>query len=288
MKRLAFALGTSVLSASSLAFADDAAEPRRPFSVNPVGDTAVIAVSSGFAGLLDLIITTGEIRPQQISPTFDSKQLLGIDRGAVSQHVDGNAATFSNIGLGVALGYAVLDPILTGFREESVTSGLVDGVLYLETLSLTLAVTNLAKVAVRRPRPLAYTAAEQHRNDPNYSNTDTDSSLSFFSGHTSTTAALTATATYLAFVRSPKSARPWITLIAGTALTSFVGFERVRAGKHFPTDVIAGAMAGAGVGLLVPHLHRTEQGSHPSVWLGAVPMTDAKSAGGVVTLSGLF
>ncbi len=264
------------------------ARPGPVFAVDPVGDTAVIAVGTGFAGLLDLIITTGEIRPQQISTSFDAKSLLAIDRAAVTQRVDGNAATFSNIGLGVALSYAVLDPIATGFRERDAMTGLVDGVLYVETFALTMAVTNLAKVAVRRPRPLAYTAAQQHKDDPSYSNTDTDSSLSFFSGHTSVAAALTATATYLAFARSPRSVRPWITLIAGTALTSFVGFERVRAGKHFPTDVFAGAMAGAGVGLLVPHLHRAEHEKKRAYWLGATPTTYDKTIGGVVSINGVF
>ena len=38
--------------------------------------------------------------------------------------------------------------------------------------------------------------------------------------------------------------RPWLTLGLGTALTTFVSVERVRAGAHFPTDVIAGAIAG--------------------------------------------
>jgi undecaprenyl-diphosphatase len=235
-----------------------------------------------------MIIATGEIRPQQISPTFNPNTLLAIDRGAVTQHVDPNAATLSNVGIGLALGFAVLDPIATGFRERSAMSGLVDGVLYVETLTVTMAVTNLAKVAVRRPRPLAYTAAAQHKDDPGYSNTDTDSSLSFFSGHTSTTAALAATATYLAFARSPRSVRPWLTLIAGTALTSFVGFERVRAGKHFPTDVLAGAMAGAGVGLLVPHLHRTDRDGQRAYWLGAAPMTYDTARGGVVSINGIF
>jgi hypothetical protein len=36
--------------------------------------------------------------------------------------------------------------------------------------------------------------------------TDTDSALSFFSGHASLTAAVTATATYLAFTRAPENA----------------------------------------------------------------------------------
>jgi membrane-associated phospholipid phosphatase len=72
------------------------------------------------------------------------------------------------------------------------------------------------------------------------------------------TASIGATATYLAFARSPRTARPWITLALATALSTFVSVERVRAGKHFPTDVIAGSLAGAGVGIVVPHLHRTE------------------------------
>src|SRR6185436_3457352 len=86
---------------------------------------------------------------------------------------------------------------------------------------------------------------------------DTDLQLSFFSGHASSTGAVSATATYLAFVRSgPRHARPWITLAAGTLLTAFVSYERVRSGEHFPTDVIMGSMAGAGIGVLVPHFHR--------------------------------
>ena len=61
---------------------------------------------------------------------------------------------------------------------------------------------------------------------------DTDLQLSFFSGHASTTGAISATATYLAFVRSgPRQARPWITLGVGLALTAFVSYERVRSGK---------------------------------------------------------
>jgi undecaprenyl-diphosphatase len=111
----------------------------------------------------------------------------------------------------------------------------------------------------------------------------TDLGLSFFSGHASTVGAIGATATYLAFVRSRHAARPWITLAASTALTAFVSYERVRAGAHFPTDVVAGSLAGITVGVLVPHLH-LHPNEAPPVWLGAAPLP----GGSQLTLGGVF
>jgi membrane-associated phospholipid phosphatase len=257
------------------------------FEVDPVADGAVIAVSFGFSGLLSLIISTGELRPQQISPSFQRSQLLAIDRGAISQTVDSNADTYSTVGLGVALGYAALDTVLSGVREHDVHSALVDGIMYAEALAVTGATTNLAKVAVRRPRPKVYMDAEAHKGDPTYSNADTDSSLSFYSGHAATTAAVGATATYLAFVRSPNSARPWITLALAVGLSAFVSIERVRAGAHFPTDVIAGTIAGASIGVIVPHLHRRADVEQRHVWVGFTP-ADGGAQGGTMSLSGLF
>jgi undecaprenyl-diphosphatase len=72
----------------------------------------------------------------------------------------------------------------------------------------------------------------------------------------------------LAFSRSRTPLRPWLTLGIGAAATTLVGIGRVKAGEHFPTDVIAGAMVGAGIGVLVPHLHREEPPKQRSVWIG--------------------
>lgn len=258
------------------------------FEADPVGDTAILGISFGFASLSEAILSTGEIRPQQIRSNFDTSKLFFLDRGAINQTVDSNARLFSTIGLVTVVGFAAIDPILTGFQEKSRRAALVDAIIYAETLSITWGLTNLAKVTVRRPRPSAYIAANAHKNDPTYDNSDTDSSLSFFSGHAAISASVTATATYLAFARSPGTARPWITLIAGTLLTSFVAVERVRAGVHFPTDVIAGTLAGAGVGLLVPHLHREDTVKQRAVWIGFAPTGGTSGEGGTATLSGIF
>jgi undecaprenyl-diphosphatase len=101
--------------------------------------------------------------------------------------------------------------------------------------------------------------------------------------------ALSGTATYLAFARAKSPLRPWLTLALATSLTASVSVWRVRAGKHFPTDVIAGAFAGAGIGVVVPHLHRTADVQQRRVWVGFSPAVERDQAkGGVLTVSGLF
>lgn len=262
---------------------------RATFDVDPIADTSLIVLSLGFGAVLEAINSTGEIRPQQIAPDFDRNNLIAIDRSSITAKASARAGTFSNMGLGAALAFALVDPVLSGYREGSVQTGLVDAMLYAESASLTLAFTDMVKLAVRRPRPRAYIDAELHKDDLNYANTSTDSALSFFSGHASLTATIGATATYLAFTRAPHSARPWVTLLLAAGLTAFVSTERVQAGKHFPTDVIAGSVAGAGVGVLVPHLHRTEDVKQRRVWVGFAPVEQNEAVrGGIMSFSGIF
>ncbi|MEO8800833.1 MAG: phosphatase PAP2 family protein [Polyangiaceae bacterium] len=265
------------------------------FAVDPVGDGAMLGIAGAFDLLSAAILSTGEVRPQQIDPTFNTNQLLFLDRGAVSQQPDPHAATLSNIGLYSAIGFAVLDPILSGFRDGK-AAALNDAVMYLEAIAFANGITDIAKVAVRRPRPTAYIERNrfiaQGGNPALYDDTTTDNALSFFSGHSSTIGAISGVATYLAFARSPHTARPWITLLAGIALTSFVSVERVRAAAHFPTDVIAGSLVGAATGVLVVHLHRADTLQQRPIWVGFQPMSQSeipgRPVGGLLTLSGAF
>jgi putative ABC transport system permease protein len=58
---------------------------------------------------------------------------------------------------------------------------------------------------------------------------------------------------------------------AGVALTTAVGVERVRAGKHFLTDVLVGAAAGAVVGTLTPWLRGERAAGRDSPAANATP-----------------
>jgi membrane-associated phospholipid phosphatase len=59
----------------------------------------------------------------------------------------------------------------------------------------------------------------------------------------------------------------------------------VRGGAHFPTDVIAGSIAGSGTGVLVAHLHRNEDAEPRRLWVGFAPES---SGGGCVQAGGVF
>lgn len=280
-----------VMSAS--AFAEGSKEEKDPcedavrFKADPLGDGAMLAASLGFAGLSEAILSTGEIRPQQIDATFDTKRLLPIDRAAITQSVDTTADAFSNGGVFLAGGFAVIDSVLSGFRNGR-EAALVDVTMYSEAIAFSWGLTNLAKIGFRRPRPMAYIererAIEDGQDPTTYNNTSTDSALSFYSGHTAIAGTIGATATYLAFARSPNSMRAWGTLAGSFVLTSFVAVERVRSAAHFPTDVIAGGLAGIGIGMLVVHLHRYDSETRRPIWLGALPA----AGGGGVMVGGAF
>jgi undecaprenyl-diphosphatase len=260
---------------------------RQHFTIDPVVDGVLVAGGATFDLFLGLVLSTGEIRPQAPG---NPDVLLSIDRVAVTQTIDPHAATASNIGLWTAYGFALLDPVLSGVRDGR-RALLVDGIMYAESLAITAAFTQVTKIAVRRPRPLDYARCSDSGAAASTACSSTDLQLSFFSGHASATAAISATASYLAFARRGwRSPRPWITLGAGTLLTAFVSTERVRAGYHFPTDVIMGSLAGAGIGVLVPHLHRRphyheQELESPPLIIGYTP---SPGGGGSMTVAWRF
>ena len=80
---------------------------------------------------------------------------------------------------------------------------------------------------------------------------------SFFSGHTSCVASNSFFAARVFSDYYPESKWKPVVWGAAIALPAVTGYLRVKAGKHYPSDVIAGYAVGAAVGYFVPKLHRT-------------------------------
>jgi membrane-associated phospholipid phosphatase len=134
-----------------------------------------------------------------------------------------------------------------------------DVLVFAETLAINSALVTGAKYAFHRPIPRTY------QGDPTLLRSD-EGYLSFYSGHTSTVvAALTATA-WTARWRYGEQVWPWVLVGVGGAS---VAAERVLAGQHFPTDVLAASVMGFAVGTVVPWLHRRP--GQPQVMITPLP-----------------
>ncbi len=120
-----------------------------------------------------------------------------------------------------------------------------------EVFLLNTGVTYLTKTLVKRTRPYAY-----NPNVPNSEKLKTDARHSFFSGHTSTVSSMSFSFAMMHTHYYPNSRIKPLVWFAAAVLPMIQGILRVRAGKHFWTDVIVGYGAGAAIGVGVPLLHK--------------------------------
>lgn len=128
-------------------------------------------------------------------------------------------------------------------------------VLYGETHAINTSVYITTAAIADRIRPLVY-------NDdiPMNDKTGHGTKISFFSGHVSTTASASF---FMAKVYSdyhPELGNKKFWLFGAALIPPIaVGYYRIKAMKHFPTDVITGITIGAAAGILVPHLHKIKK-----------------------------
>jgi membrane-associated phospholipid phosphatase len=128
-------------------------------------------------------------------------------------------------------------------------------------------ITNLTKASVKRYRPYVY-----NPNVPADYKYTRNARQSFFSGHTSHSAAFTFLTAYI--IDSYTNNRNIERLSYGMAflLPAVTGYLRIASGKHFPTDVLSGFVVGVATGLLVPWIHREAEGEDPTQLQGGMNM----------------
>lgn len=155
--------------------------------------------------------------------------------------------------LAAAVGASLVPPAFEGrWREVAIV-----GVLFAEAGLLLQGATGSLKGAVDRRRPYLHNSAlTPHQRSALAEEVGTDAYRSFPSGHASSAFAL---AVLLPTIwsdvhgRSAGSDALWAACLSAA---SFASYARVVAGQHYPTDVLAGAALGAGIGYLIPALHR--------------------------------
>lgn len=234
------------------------------FSASPAGAQSPYHLTSNKEWILlgagASTTLTGVLLVNQVKPYTES-ELAGLDPGNINsfdraalnpyrEDLAGNALNLASF----ALPFTLLADSRT--RTDWKTLGAMWG----EVLLLQSGVTAMTKGLVECARPYAYDV-----NAPVEVRSDRRAKMSFISGHTSSTAAI---CFFLATVYSDYPFSRTTKTIAWTTAAIYpalVGFYRVDSGHHFRTDVIAGYLAGAAIGCLVPALHRQRPGENAPV-----------------------
>jgi len=224
-----------------LAVSSPAARGQAPYKVS-WGD-AVSVVSAGVAALIPEATKLPKAAPS--CAPCDPASLPSFDRVALHT-LSGPAGTASSAVLAGLIGFAGI----ASFQGATPAQRRGHVAVFANSIAWTFAATDWVKVIVRRKRPVLYTAgAAAAAEDPN-------SQRSFPSGHASV--AFAAATTYLMMARRerlPHQTRNAVLLYIGAIGVSAL---RVSAGKHFPTDVLGGAVLGTGIGWLTAKVHPTE------------------------------
>ena len=132
--------------------------------------------------------------------------------------------------------------------------------MFIETMSAAAASFTIAAGLVQRSRPLVYNTSL-----PDEDRRDKDEQRSFFAGHTAATAAATFFAAKVFSDFNPDSQLKPYFWAAAAAVPALVGYQRLRAGKHFLTDNVLGYGVGMACGILIPQLHKKTNTTNLSV-----------------------
>ena len=216
-----------------------------PYKISFVKDVPLILGSLG-GEIVGGYIIKG-IRPfdQEDLDALNPMDINGFDRRAIN-NFSSMAANASDVFLITALSYPAFLMFDKPIRQDFLKISLMTA----EVIFINGAVTTVTKGLVKRPRPFAYNndLSLEERNGRNVQ-------LSFFSGHTSSVAALSFFTAKVFSDYHPDS--KWKPVIWSTAalLPAVTGLLRYQGGKHFPTDIITGYAVGGLIGILIPRMH---------------------------------
>ncbi|MCO5231923.1 MAG: phosphatase PAP2 family protein [Chitinophagales bacterium] len=178
------------------------------------------------------------------------------DHSSINRSYNKKIHLVSDIGMMTAVATPLL--LLIDSKVRNKTELRYIAPMWAETFALTYALTGMTKELVRRTRPYVY-----YDDVPLEKKMKKEARASFFSGHTSMTAASTFFTAKIYADMNPNSR--WKPLVwTGAAMFPLgVGMLRYSGGKHFWTDILTGYIVGATVGILVPHLHKNKNTVEP-------------------------
>ncbi len=239
-----------------------AGKAQSPYELRWNVDVPMLVLGGG--GMIGGVLLKDQVEPFALEELaeLNANNISGFDRSATKNYSTA-ASNTSDIFLFGSAGI----PVLTMMDVHARNDAPVIGIMLIETALIVNGITDITKAGIKRSRPLAYNV-----NAPLEKKLETNARLSFFSGHTSNTAAYSFfTARVFCDYHPNSKLKPYV-WTGAVAIPAVTGYLRYKAGKHFPSDVMAGYTAGALVGYFVPQLHKV--GEENNVTILPVPQQE--------------
>jgi membrane-associated phospholipid phosphatase len=242
-----------------------------PYEISFKKDWAFVLTGTALAATGYFVFENDEVTP------FTPLEVMALDRNDVNAFdrvaIDNRSESAIKASDALLIGSVVVLPSLFFLHHH--TRQEVGGLFLMtyEAFSINYGLTNIVKSAVNRTRPYAYNNSYTYEE-----RTDRESRFSYFSGHTSATASLSFLWAKVMTDYHPNMAKGFKIGIWSFAalIPATTGYLRVKAGKHYPTDVLTGYAVGAVTGWLIPEMHKIK---NPNVNIFTSELFDVKTIG---------
>jgi membrane-associated phospholipid phosphatase len=191
------------------------------------------------------------------SPEPWSSELFGADEG-VRDNFAPRAMHIADAMVGLSLAAPAI--YLVGATIDDADGDRL--LLYGQSVAINALLAGTVKRLVQRPRPYTYSRDPLARKFAKAAGDD--AYLSFYSGHSALSFGAAVTGAYLVGASGDSATATSVAWGSGLAIAAATATMQVRAGKHFPSDVVIGSAVGIAVGYLVPALHADGKPYTPS------------------------
>lgn len=217
-----------------------------PYSLDLAKELAIFGAGGAMLGVSLILKNNMDPLTEEEVVLLDPMDVNAFDRGAITRRQEMPAAD-------LLLYASVFLPITFFAHEETRKDMGTLAVLAGEVFVFQLGLNYMVKILAQRVRPYCY-----DESTPLSEKTTVNAKLSFYSGHTSTAAAMSF---FVARVFSDYLSNPSSKFIIWTSAALYpalTGLLRVDSGSHFPTDILIGYVTGALIGYFIPVLHKSK------------------------------
>ena len=220
------------------------------YRLHPWVDASLcVAGLAGTVGGLKLQEDRGPLS-EELVLSLDPDRVPAFDRAALRIDPAGQEAALDKSDL--VLNIAAAAPLLLGLDRRVRREWLTVATLYVESALLTGGIQTMTTTVLPRYRPITHIPSATMIQRTDYRNVN-----SFYSGHTANTAVATFfMAKVIDDLHPQLGGKRWFVYGAALVPPALAGYYRIQGGKHFPSDVLVGALMGGAAGFLIPHLHR--------------------------------